>query len=252
MNRVSNLILSVLFLFSSINCLAQGDSISMEKKAYLTNGVSHFGFKIGFSKKEVSNDMLLTVVDINEIKNVSGDFSLSGSWFIADNVAWGAKLSYAFSDQRYTINAKLLDLLIDASTYNSNIVSSSFNIGTGVKNYVPIGHSNRFFVYNETNITYSYISSLTRDVYDNGEDVKKLMKTTHEISIGLSPGFMYFLKKGFAFEFAFNPVMVYYNRSFIKQDEIKDGSSSDFSLDFKLNPFNIYFGFAYYFGLNKL
>lgn len=251
MNRVRNLILSIFLLFVSINCFSQEESIPKNKAVLLTNGVSHFGFIVGFSKKDVSNDMLLTVVDIDEIKNISGDFSFSGSWFIADNVAWGAKLSYGFSDERYTISAKLLNLLLDASTYNSNIVSSSFKIGTGVKNYVPIGTSNRFFVFNETNMSYSYISSLTRDVYDQGKEIKKKEKITNELSLGLSPGFMYFLKDGFAFEFAFNPVMIYYSRSFITQNETKEGSASDFSIDFKLNPFNIYFGFAYYFGLSK-
>lgn len=248
MNKRTYFVLVLFVICFSYDAFSQ-DSITSAKKAFLTNGVSSFGFKVGLSKKDVSNDMLFTMVEIDEIKNVSGDFSFSGSWFIADNVAWGGKVSYGFSDKRLTVSAKVLDLLIDASTYNSNIVSSSLNIGTGVKNYVPIGTSNRFFVYNETNITYSYLSSLTRDVYDGGADIKKLMKTTHELSIGLSPGFMYFLKQGFAFEFAFNPIVMYYNRSFIKQDEIKSGSGSDMSIDFKLNLFNVYFGFAYYFGL---
>lgn len=248
MNKRTYLFLFLLFSLFSIDSFSQ-DSIPSVKKAFLTNGVSSFGFKVGLSKKDVSNDMFFTMVDIDEIKNVSGDFSFSGSWFIDDNVAWGAKVSYGFTDKRITVSAKVLDLLIDASTYNSNVVSSSLNVGTGVKNYVPIGTSNRFFVYNETNITYSYLSSLTRDVYDRGENIKKLMKTTHELSIGLSPGFMYFLKQGFAFEFAFNPIVMYYNRSFIKQDEIKSGSGTDMSIDFKLNLFNVYFGFAYYFGV---
>ena len=248
MKRIIYLIFSGFVIFSSIEACSQ-DTIQPIKKTFLTNRVSSFGFNVGLSKKDVSNDMFFTIVDIKEIKDVSGDFSLSGSWFIADNIAWGAKVSYGFSDKSYTISAKLLDLLIDASTYNSNIVSSSLNIGTGVKNYIPIGNSNRFFVYNETNLTYSYLSSLRRDIYDEGADIKKLIKTTHELSIGLSPGFMYFLKDGFAFEFAFNPIVMYYNRSFIKQDEIKNGSTSDISIDFKLNLFKVYFGFAYFCGL---
>ncbi|HBN05108.1 MAG TPA: hypothetical protein DD434_04875, partial [Bacteroidales bacterium] len=132
---------------------------------------------------------------------------------------------------------------------STNTATTNFEIGTGVKNYVPFGPGNRFFVFNETNISYNYISSLTRDVYDGGMDIKKSMKTTHELSLGLSPGVMYFLKKGFAFEFAFNPVMISYNRTFIKQDEIKNGGGSDFAIDFKFNILKIYFGFAYYFGI---
>ncbi len=248
MNKKTYLVFLIMINFFSFDAFSQ-DSILSAKKAFLTNGVSSFGFKVGLNKKDVSNDMFFTMVDINEIKNVSGDFSFSGGWFIADNIALGGKISYGFSDKRFTVSTKILDLLIDASTYNSNVVSSSLNIGTGVKYFVPIGTANRFFVFNETNITYSNISSLTRDVYDGGADIKKIMKSTHELSIGVSPGFMYFLKQGFAFEFAFNPIIMYYNRSFIKQDEIKTGSSSDMSIDFKLNLFNVYVGFAYYFGL---
>ena len=49
------------------------------------------------------------------------------------------------------------------------------------------------------NLEHRDVTSLTRNVYDYGEDINKLMKTTHEVSLGLSPGLMYFLKEGFAF-----------------------------------------------------
>lgn len=247
-------IIRILAIFTLIPALSfsQDEFINTpQEKAFLSKGVSSFGFRLGFKKKEVDNDMLLTLVDIEEIKNIGADISLYGSWFIADNVAWGTKLTYGFTDQRYTLNTKLFNLLLDATKYNSNIATTSLSIGTGVKNFVPFGLSNRFFVYNEANITYAYISSLTRDVYDEGKDVKKIMKTTHEISLGLSPGVMYFLKEGFAFEFALNPVMMYYTRSFITKDETINGSISDMALDFKFNLFKIYFGFAYYFGISK-
>ena len=99
MNKRTYLFLFLLFSLFSIDSFSQ-DSIPSAKKAFLTNGVSSFGFKVGLSKKDVSNDMLFTMVDIDEIKNVSGDFSFSGSWFIDDNVAWGAKVSYGFTDKR--------------------------------------------------------------------------------------------------------------------------------------------------------
>lgn len=249
MSKINYLIFSFFFVLISFGFLSAQDLNPINRNAFLGRGVSSLGFKVGVSKRDVSNDMIFSIIDIDQIKDYSGSFSLSGSWFIDDNIAWGGKIRYGFNERTYAVSAKMLDLLIDASTYSSNTVSSSFSIGTGVKNFVEIGSSNKFYVFNETNITYSYISSLTRDVYNGGQDIKKLMKTTHEISIGLSPGFMYFLKEGFAFEFAFNPIVMYYNRSFITQNEIKPGSSSDFSVDFKLNLFNVYFGFAYYFGL---
>ncbi len=239
-----------LFLFiNSINSFSQTDQNTNAQKSILDKGVSHFGFRVGFSNKDIENDRLLTIVDIDEIKNLSYEFALSGSWFIDENVAWGVKVNYGFSDQTYKISSNLLPLLINAQTYSSSIATSNFEIGTGVKNYVPFGNSNRFFVFNETNASYSYLSSLTRDVYDEGKDIKKSMKNTHEISLGLSPGVMYFLKKGFAFEFAFNPVMISYNRTYIKQDEINDGGGSDLAIDFRFNLLKIYFGFAYYFGI---
>ncbi|MEA4966802.1 MAG: hypothetical protein VB048_01610 [Bacteroidaceae bacterium] len=242
-------ILIVLISIISINSFSQSDSLFNSSKSILNKGVSYLGFRIGFSKKDIENDRLLTIVDLNEVKDFSYEIALSGSWFIAENVAWGAKVNYGFSDQKYTISSNLLSLLIEAQTYSTNTATTNFEIGTGVKNYVPFGLGNRFFVFNETNISYNYISSLTRDVYDEGKDIKKSMKTTHELSLGLSPGVMYFLKKGFAFEFAFNPVMISYNRTFIKQDETKNGGGSDFAIDFKFNLLKIYFGFAYYFGI---
>lgn len=244
------LLLFILFAIS-FSVFAQEDTIKVEKNAFLHKKVSGLSFRIGLSQKEVSNDRLLTAIDIEQIKNIGVSFAVSGAYFIADNVAWSAKVNYGFSSEQYTLSSKILNLLLDAEIYNTNIATSTFQFGTGVKNYVPIGNNKRFFIFNETNISYNYINSLTRDVYDRGKDIKKMFKTTHEISLGLSPGLMYFLKDGFAFEFAFNPIVIYYGRSFIEQDEEKGGSYSNFDIDLKLNILNIYFGFAYYFGTNK-
>ena len=61
---------------------------------------------------------------------------------------------------------------------------------------------------------------------------------------------MYFMTRGFAFEFAMNPVVAYWEKTKLVNNEVDKGSMTSYGLSFKFMPFNIQFGFAYYFGLD--
>ncbi|MDR1847534.1 MAG: hypothetical protein LBR17_05400 [Bacteroidales bacterium] len=216
------------------------------KENFLSKDRAYFSFSIGFEEKKVENDYLLTLLKIEEIKTTKYDFSVGGGYFISDNVAIGGRITYGFSDQTYHFDAKVLELLFDAQNFSTSTAMSSFAVGAGVKHFVPMGNGRKFFIFNETNIVYSHSQTLTRDVY-NGTRIEKNFWKDNSIAIKLSPGIMYFLTKGFAFEFSLNPVSLGYKWGTVTHNEDTKGSSEDASLDFSLFPFNIYLGFSYYF-----
>ncbi len=213
----------------------------------MLKGMSNISFRVGLEGGRKSNDVLLSILDIEESNTFETDLALGGGWFIADNVALNGRISYSFSDKRNTVEAKILELVLDASKYNTNTVSSSFSTAVGVKNYIPVGYSKRFFLFNESNVCYIHTEELTRDVYNDGDKIRKIQRVENSFNIGLAPGFMYFLTKGFAFEFSMNPIMLSLTHEDILTDETVEGENLSYSLDFKLNPFNIYFGFSYFF-----
>ncbi|MDR0789802.1 MAG: hypothetical protein LBO06_03290 [Bacteroidales bacterium] len=216
------------------------------KENFLSKGRSNVSFSAGFEEQKVEDDYLLTLLKIEQIKSQKYDFSIGGNYFISDNVAIGGKVSYGFYDKTYHLDAKVLELLIDAQNYSTSTAKSIFAFGGGVKHFVPMGAGRKFFIFNETYLFYSYSQTLTRDVYNNSR-IEKNMWYDNSIAIKLSPGVMYFLTKGFAFEFSLTPVSLGYKWGTVTHNEVSKGSSHDAALDFSFFPFNIYFGFSYYF-----
>ncbi|MDR1005365.1 MAG: hypothetical protein LBL74_00680 [Bacteroidales bacterium] len=253
MNNKTTIYLLVVCFVCSLTAFSQNQTGNQDSVLYypikdniLSKGRTNISFSIGFENKKIEDDFLLTILKIDEIKTNKYDFSFGGSYFVKDNVALGGKVSYGFSDQTYHLDAKVLELLIDAQNYSTSTAQTSFSIGGGVKNFVPIGSGRKLFIFNETNLLYSYSRTLTRDVY-NQTRIEKNFWQDNTIEVRLSPGVMYFLTKGFAFEFALTPVALSYKWGTVTHNEESKGSSHDADLNFSLFPFTIYFGFAYYF-----
>lgn len=217
------------------------------KRTCLSEGAYSFGFRLGVEKRSIENDMLLTIADIEKSEQTEYDLAFSGSWFIKDYTALHCKLAYGFSDTENVIEAKILDLVIGAENYSTKTATSSFTAAVGVKNFIPIGSSERFYVFNESNISYCHYSALTRDVYNLGDKIHKMHRNGNTVSLALSPGVMYFLTDKLAFEFALNPVIFSFSHENTLKDGTIEGSDTDFCLDLKINPFNLYFGFSFFF-----
>lgn len=231
-------------------CLIACNVVSAQevgKRSCLSEGAYSFGFRLGLEKRSVENDMLLTIADIEKSEQLKYDLALSGSWFVMDYTALNCKIAYGFSDSENVIEAKILDLVIGAENYSTSTASSSFTAAAGVKNFIPIGSSERFYVFNESNVSYCHYSSLTRDVYNRGDKIHKIHRKGNTVSLALSPGVMYFLTNKLAFEFALNPVILSFSHENTLKDGTIGGSDTDFCLDLKINPFNLYFGFSFFF-----
>ena len=115
---------------------------------------------------------------------------------------------------------------------------------------MPLGQLQRFFFINETNLYYSYTHSLVRDVYDKGKDIRKVERGIHDAGIGLTLGVMYFLSRGFAFEFSLSPLVAYFEYTKVTVNEVDPGNNNDWGLNFRFIPNGVHLGFTYYFGLD--
>jgi hypothetical protein len=218
--------------------------------ALLEKGVSYISFNVGFQSNDIDDYWLepLAVVDDIYRRNASG--SLAVGYFTKNNMSVGVKGSYAFSDTRVKVTADLFDLLFNAQTYETNNVSSTYSVAGALKNYVPLNWSHRLFIVNETNLSFSHSHSLAKNIYDNGVKINKIEKDKFSVGLGISPGFMYFMTKGLAFDFSLNPVLIYFEKTDIINNQTDSGKVNNYGLSFKFMPLNVQFGFSYYFGLD--
>lgn len=228
------------------------DFEDQNKYALLEKGVSYFSFNLGFKDNTLDNLWLEPIATIDNMYNRNFNISLSAGYFIRNNLAIGFKAGYSFQDIRIALNADILDIVISAKSYETNNASTTFSGSFLIKNFIPIDRAHRLFLINETGLVYSNTQSLSKNIYDTGNKVHKIEKDKNTFGIGISPGFMYFMTKGFAFEFSMNPVIAYFEKTNITNNLVEKGNNTSYGLNMKFLPFNIQFGFAYYFGLDYL
>lgn len=218
--------------------------------ALLEKGVSYLSFNVNFRGNDAENYWIEPVAIIDKAYNRNIGVNLSGGYLFKDNIAVGGRAGYSFSETNLSLNADLLEIIIDAKDYATNNVKSTFYFGGSIKNFIPLDYGHRFFVTSETYLDFSYTSSLAKNDYDNGNKIHKVEKDKYAINLGITPGVMYFMTAGLAFEFSLSPVVAYYEHSKVKNNHVEKGSTSSYGLNFKFMPFNIQFGFTYFFGLD--
>lgn len=228
------------------------DFEDQNKYALLEKGVSYFSFNLGFKDNTLDNLWLEPIATIDNMYNRNFNLSLAAGYFIRNNLAIGFKAGYSFQDIRIALNADILDIVISAKSYETNNASTTFSGSFLIKNFIPIDRGHRLFLMNETGLVYSNTRSLSKNIYDTGNKVHKIEKNKNTFGIGISPGLMYFMTRGFAFEFSMNPVIAYFQKTHITNNLVEKGSNTSYGLNMKFLPFNIQFGFAYYFGLDYL
>lgn len=218
--------------------------------ALLEKHVSLVSFNIGLASYDIDNKWIEPIAKIDDTYYRKLSAKLSLGYFVGNNMAIAARFAYGFYDTRINVNSDILQLLINAKQYETSNAGYSFSGAVSLRNYIPIGVEQRFFVVSETSIFYTRQHSLSRNIYDDGVKISKVSTVSDQVGLGISPGITYFMTKGFAFEFALNPIMIYYKRAEMTNNEINKGSSKNYGLSFSFMPFNIQMGFAYYFGLD--
>ena len=184
-----------------------------ESYTILEQGVSSLAFRINFGGGDTDNDWLGSSIKIENRKKFNIGFGLSGNYFFKANTSAGLRVGYNYKHNELHLNGKIFEMAMDARDYDTRKASESIFGTLFIRNYIPLGQAQRFYFINETNLYYNYTHSLARDVYDNGKDIKKIERNINNVGIGLTVGLMYFLSKGFAFEFSISPLVAYFENT---------------------------------------
>jgi hypothetical protein len=242
---------NILFLKVNKGKGYQKQAFEMEDAyALLERGVSYISFNVGFRNDDVDNYWIEPILIVDEVYNRNFSASLALGYLLKNNLSVGFKGSYSFADTRLILEADLFDLLFSAKTYETNNVSSSFSVAGVIKNFIPLDRAHRLFLVNETNLSFMHTQSLMKNIYDKGIKINKVEKNKTAVGLGISLGFMYFMTKGLSFDFSLNPVIAYYEKTDIINNQTEKGKTDNYGLSFKFMPLNIQFGFSYYFGLD--
>lgn len=215
----------------------------LEQISFVPKGQWITGVSVSYSQSDQDRYQFLI------IENLSGDtytFKISPMlmFVFKDNLAAGGR--FAYSRQRTRLNSA--DIVLDSETsYNvDNLYSISHNFSgmAALRNYISLGHSTRFGLFNEVQLQIG--GGQSKLCNGSGQDFTGTFERSFNLSVGLAPGLAVFLNNYSALEVNVGVLGFNYSHTKSTTDRIYMANRNTKSANFKINLFSITFGVAFY------
>lgn len=211
---------------------------------FVPKGQWVFGGTASYSTHTNDNYRFLIVEDINST-GYTVRVSPMVAYALRDNMALGARFTYSRSllklDKAH-LEFGSEDNTTELSAKDFYTLKHNYTAAFIWRQYIPLGRSKRFALFNETSLSFSGIQSK----FANDSPVKGTYQTGYEVGIGISPGIVAFATNNMAVEV--NVGVMGINYSHIKQvhNQVRDGDIKSSMMNFKVNIFSIGLGMAFY------
>ena len=215
----------------------------LEQITFVPKGQWITGVSVSYSQSDQDKYQFLI------IENLSGDtytFKVSPMLMFAfkDNLAAGGR--FAYSRQRTRLNSA--DVVLGSDTeYNvDNLYSISHNFSgmLAFRNYISLGRSTRFGLFNEVQLQFG--GGQSKLCTGTGRDFTGTFERSFNMSVGLAPGLAVFLNNYSALEVNVGVLGFNYSQTKSTTDQIYIANRDTKSANFKINLFSITFGVAFY------
>ena len=215
----------------------------LEQITFVPKGQWITGVSVSYSQSDQDKYQFLVIEDL------SGDtytFKVSPMlmFVFKDNLAAGGRLAY--SRQRTRLNSA--DIVLGSDTeYNiDNLYSISHNFSgmLAFRNYISLGHSTRFGLFNEVQLQFG--GGQSKLCNGSGRDFTGTYERSFNMSVGLAPGLAVFLNNYSALEVNVGVLGFNYSQTKSTTDQIYVAHRDTKSANFKINLFSITFGVAFY------
>lgn len=229
------LILPAIFL----TCLS---AIGQGKKDYsngvpITKGTWFSSLSLSASKKEAENERQLFATYLNE-KKQSFSIRLDPGYAVKDNLGIGLGFLYGNTEDISTQQAS------DGAISDVKLAERRFAFRPYIKNFIPLGASNRFYIIIPTEIQIGYGSQL-KEVTTN-QLLSRTYSNTVYYGLEMRPGLLVFVHKNFGFEVNVG--------AFGLSNSVSKGTATDQpdskvvtnDLNLKINLFELALGFSIY------
>lgn len=241
---LKGLILAVLLSIPLWNLQAQEQfSRNIENISFVPKGQWIGGVSVSYSQSDQSNYQFLI------LEKLSGDtytFKVSPMLMFAfkDNLAAGGRFAYSRSRTKLE-NA---DIVLDSETgYNMENLYSISHSYTGTfafRQYLSLGSSTRFGLFNEVQLQAG--GGQSKICSGSGEDFTGTYSRNLNLNVGLAPGVVVFLNNYSALEVNVGMLGFNYSKRTAITDRVHIAHMNTSSANFRINLFSITFGVAFY------
>lgn len=200
------------------------------------------GGTVAYSTHRNDNYRFFIIEDIN---SNGYRFSLSPvfCYMVRDNMGVGMRFSYG----RKLLKVDSASVSIDQTQINVKdyyTLSHDYSMIAIYRNYIPLGDSKRFALYNE--VQFSLGGGQAKLIDGHGTSIVGTYEKTKLASIGLSPGMIAFVNDHLAVELNVGMLGLKYSQTDQIHNQVETGTRRASQINFNVNILAIGFGVAYY------
>lgn len=245
MTRTLKIMMLVLvgIMVEVLQAQAQEFKRNIEMKTFIPKGQWIVGSSVSYS--QYSNDNYQFLV----IENLSGEgYSFKVSpvlcYAFKDNLAAGGRFMYSRNYTKLDNIGLHIDEDLNLDISNLYELKHSYSGIAVLRNYINLGTSKRFALYNEVQLELG--GSTSRILNGKGDNLTGVYQTSFDASIGLSPGMVAFINNYTAVEVSIGVLGFNVSKTHQVTDQIYKSNRSSTSANFNINLFSIGLGIAFY------
>jgi hypothetical protein len=212
-------------------------------------GTIFFGGDLSLNDFEGYNDYIVANVDLLDVDKSGLNISFVGGYFTSPLMSLGIRGTYKYARNEQQLQADFLNLAFNATTYQTQVLNTGFEVHLYMRNYIPFGEKGNFFAFSETSLYFIKNNSYQRATRNPGqtdESISTILAVSNGMGAGTSFGVSFFNRKHFAFEFQTGTTGIEILWKDIEKNYVDEGMSRKITFRNGLNILRFQVGITYY------
>ncbi|MHC1775602.1 MAG: hypothetical protein AB9834_09335 [Lentimicrobium sp.] len=231
--------------------LKKEDAFKKEKTSHsrFTKGTYFIGGDLSLNDTEGYNDFVVANIDLLDVDKTGFIMSYVAGYFISPVTSVGIRGTYKYARNEQVLEADFLNLSFNATTYQTQVLNTGFELHVFMRNYIPFGEKGNFFAFSETSVYFiknNNYQRATRNPGNTDESISTIMAVSNGLGAGTSFGVSYFNSKHLAFEFQLGTTGLEILWKDIEKDLVDEGQSRKVTFKNGLNLLRFQVGVTYY------
>lgn len=207
---------------------------------FIPKGQWAFGLTASYGSFDSKDVQLLNIIKDFDFNGKKYSIRPTVSYFIKSNSSIGLKLSYTHGSADLGSLGVDIDDDLNFDIHGVSYLSQMYNIGVFYRNYVGLGASKRFAVFNEVDLSFGSGYSRFKRYYN--DELRDTRTNTTQVSLNFSPGLCVFIMDYLSFNVSFGVFGLHLTNEKQTTNNVDEGSRFSSGANFRFNLFNINFG----------
>jgi len=207
---------------------------------YVPRGKWGFGVNASYGELSTDDVQVLSLVKNVDFKGKTYSIKPSISYFIRNNQSVGLQFNYSRGEADLDRLSVDFDDDINFDLRDVSYYAESYAVAAFYRNYVGLGRSSRFAIFNEVSLEFLAGSSRFKRQYDG--EPKDTRTIVTQGALNFSPGVCVFIQENVAFNISFGIFGLKFRREHQTTDGMDDGTRFTSGANFRFNIFNISLG----------